>query len=53
MLGWLAEGRLDPMISERIGLDGAVDALARLRAGRIRGKAIIEITSDAGEETAK
>ena len=41
LAAWVAEGRIRPVISETVGLDGARDAIARLAARQVKGKVIV------------
>jgi NADPH:quinone reductase-like Zn-dependent oxidoreductase len=43
LLGWVAEGRLRPWISARIGLDAVPAALGAMGAGRTRGKIVVDL----------
>jgi NADPH2:quinone reductase len=38
---WFAEGRIHPVISERVGLDAACGAIQRMAARQIKGKVIV------------
>jgi NADPH2:quinone reductase len=38
---WFAEGRIRPVISERVGLDGAQGAIQRMAARQVKGKVIV------------
>ena len=38
---WFAEGRIRPVISERVGLEGARDAIARMAARKVLGKVVV------------
>jgi NADPH2:quinone reductase len=38
---WFAEGRIRPVISERVGLEGARDAIARMAARQVLGKVVV------------
>jgi NADPH2:quinone reductase len=38
---WFAEGRIRPVISERVGLDGAQGAIQRMAARQVMGKVIV------------
>lgn len=41
LLGWVAQGRLAPVISECIGLEQAVQGLQRLARREVRGKVVV------------
>jgi NADPH2:quinone reductase len=38
---WFAEGRIHPVISERVGLDGARDVIQRMAARQVKGKVVV------------
>ncbi|WP_310462032.1 NADPH:quinone oxidoreductase family protein [Sphaerotilus sp.] len=38
---WFAEGRIRPVISERVGLDGARDAIQRMASRQVKGKVVV------------
>ena len=40
-LVWVAQGRLTPVVSERIGLEDAVQGLQRLARREVRGKVVV------------
>ena len=42
LLGWVADGSLQPMISQRVPLDRAVDVLTALAERRVVGKIVLE-----------
>ena len=42
LLGWVADGSLQPMISQRVPLDRAADVLAALAERRVVGKIVLE-----------
>ncbi|MCF1711119.1 zinc-binding dehydrogenase [Tabrizicola sp. J26] len=44
LVGWLADGTLDPMIEHRIGLSEVPEYLARLRRREFDGKAVVRIS---------
>lgn len=41
LVAWIAEGRLRPLVSERVGLDGAAGALARMANREVVGKVVV------------
>jgi NADPH2:quinone reductase len=41
LLEWFAAGKVKPQISERVGLDGAVEAMQRMTRREIVGKVIV------------
>lgn len=41
LAAWFAEGRIRPVISERVGLDGAQAAIQRMAARQVKGKVIV------------
>jgi NADPH2:quinone reductase len=41
LAAWFAEGRIRPVISERVGLDGARDAIQRMAARQVQGKVVV------------
>ena len=43
LVGLVAEGTIDPMVSEVVALDAVPDALRRLKEGRVRGKVVAQI----------
>ncbi|QQE12455.1 zinc-binding dehydrogenase [Planctomycetota bacterium] len=43
LLELVAAGTLDPMVSEVVELDGAIDGLVRLSEGHVRGKIVVKI----------
>lgn len=43
LVEWFGQSRLRPPITERVGLDGALDALQRMAARRVMGKVVIEM----------
>lgn len=43
LAGWIAEGRLKPVVDVDEGLESAPNALIKLLAGRNRGKAAVRI----------
>jgi NADPH2:quinone reductase len=38
---WFAEGLIRPVISERVGLDGARGAIQRMAARQVKGKVVV------------
>ncbi|MEY2873848.1 MAG: hypothetical protein RLZZ373_1219 [Pseudomonadota bacterium] len=38
---WFAEGRIRPVVSERVGLDGARDAIQRMASRQVKGKVVV------------
>ena len=38
---WFAEGRIRPVISERVGLDAAGDAIQRMASRQVKGKVVV------------
>ncbi len=43
LVAWFSEGRLRPPITERVGLDAALDALQRMAARGVMGKVVVEL----------
>ena len=43
---WIAEGRLRPVVEKVYGLDEAGEAFARLKAGRSKGKLVINVAGE-------
>jgi NADPH2:quinone reductase len=43
LVRWFSEGRLSPPVTERVGLDGALDALQRMAARQVMGKVVVEV----------
>jgi len=43
---WIAEGRLRPVVGKVYGLDEAGEAFARLKAGRSKGKLVINVAGE-------
>ncbi len=43
LVALVADGSIDPLISEVVALDAVPDALRRLQAGRVRGKIVAQI----------
>ena len=43
LVSWFSEGRLSPPVTERVGLDGALDALQRMAARQIMGKVVVDV----------
>jgi NADPH2:quinone reductase len=43
LVAWFSQGRLRPPITERVGLDGALDALQRMAARGVMGKVVVDI----------
>lgn len=41
LAAWFAQGRIRPVISERVGLDGAQAAIQRMAARQVKGKVIV------------
>ncbi len=41
LAGWFAEGKIRPVISERVGLGGAADAIARIANRQVKGKVVV------------
>jgi NADPH2:quinone reductase len=41
LAAWFAEGRIRPVISERVGLEGARDAIVRMAARQVKGKVVV------------
>ena len=41
LVGWIADGRIQPLISERVGLEGAAAAMKRLADREVRGKVLV------------
>lgn len=39
---WFAEGRIRPVVSERVGLDGARDAIQRMASRQVKGKVVVQ-----------
>jgi NADPH2:quinone reductase len=41
LVDWIRDGRVRPAITERVGLDGVPDAIARMAARRVLGKVVV------------
>lgn len=46
LVGWYAEGRLRPHVSQEYPLDRAVDALVAIRQRRVAGKVVVRVRED-------
>jgi NADPH2:quinone reductase len=41
LVGWIAEGRIRPLVSARVGLEGAIGALQRMAHREVVGKVVV------------